>query len=116
MRRREALMKLADWRAAPESCEAARRTAPLPISTGRDGAAGRTINLLLRLVPLLAMRLEGSRSLGSRRLHRRNRDLLALKSAFQCRDAGGDITFPAVFQRQSGVERPGITVRVVPVI
>jgi hypothetical protein len=31
MRRRGALTKLADWRAAPESDEAAHRTAPPPI-------------------------------------------------------------------------------------
>jgi hypothetical protein len=41
------------------------------------------------------------------------RDLLALKSAFQRRDAGGDITFLAVFQRHPGAQGLGITVRVV---
>ena len=82
MRRREALTKAADWRAAPGSYEAARRTAPPPDLDRQRRAARRTINLLLRLVPLLAMRLEGSGSLGSCRLHRRNRDLLALKSSF----------------------------------
>ena len=74
---------------------------------------GRKINLLLRLVPLLAMRLEGSWRLGSRRLHRRNRDLRALKSALQCGDAGSEFAVLAVFHRHPGVQRPGITIRVV---
>ena len=51
-----------------------------------------------------------------RRLRRWNRDPAALKNAFQRRDAGGDIAFPAVFQRHSGFQGPGITVRVVAVI
>ena len=51
-----------------------------------------------------------------RRLRRWNRDRPALKNAFQLRDASGDIAFPAVFQRHSGVQGPGITVRVEAVI
>ena len=39
--------------------------------------------------------------------------LRALENAFQRRDAGGDIASLAVFQRHSGVQGPGITVRVV---
>jgi hypothetical protein len=57
--------------------------------------------------------LEGNWSLGNPGLRRRNRDLLALKSAFQRRDAGGDTAFSAVFQRHSGAQGLGITVRVV---
>jgi hypothetical protein len=51
-----------------------------------------------------------------RRLCRWNRDPPAPKNALQRRDAGGDITFPAVFQRHSGFQGLGITVRVVAVI
>ena len=40
-------------------------------------------------------------------------NLRAPESAFQRRDAGGDITFPAVFQPHSDLQGPGITVRVV---
>src|SRR5882757_8978503 len=51
-----------------------------------------------------------------RRVLRWNRDLRAIKSAFQRRDAGRDIAFPAVFQRHSGFQGPGIAVRVMAVI
>ena len=94
---------------------AAHRTAP-PTALGREATKppGRKVDRLLRRAPLLAMRLEGSAArLGSRGLRRRNGDLRALENAFQRRDAGGDIASLAVFQRHSGVQRPGITVGVV---
>src|SRR5215471_5766924 len=81
-------------------------------TSGYDQRGGRKINFLLRFAPLLAMRPEGS-WWGSRRLRRRNRDLRALESVLQCCDTRGDIAFLAGFQPHSGVQRPGITVRVV---
>ena len=94
------------------------------VSEARDQGTAKCTGPLFPAMTSCATRASGGRQCSSRqaasrrgrRVLRWNRDLRALKNAFQRRDAGRDIAFPAVFQRHSGVQGPGIAVRVVAVI